>query len=123
MRSWNGHMHGFRELVVPMLTSHDDDLRRSIQDLATHGKCIDTHAKQFNWLYTNFKAFTGKALTGSTSNSLLDPPLVRLEKDIKAITQKLARVWDYGRTASDVEQRLGSLAARIETIHQKCWST
>ena len=42
-----------------------------------------------------------------------------MEKDIKAINQKLARVGDYGRTASDVEQRLGSLATRIETIHQK----
>ena len=118
MRSWNGHMHGFRELVVPMLTFHDADLRRLTQDLPTHGKCIDTHAKQIYWLYTNLKAFTGNSLTGSPSNSLLDPPLVKMEKDIKAINQKLARVGDYGRTAGDVEQRLGSLATRIETIHQ-----
>ena len=47
MRSWNGHMHGFRELVVIMLTSHDDDLRRLTQDLTTHGKCIETLPRKF----------------------------------------------------------------------------
>ena len=45
-KSWNCHMSGFRDVVAPALVSRGRELTRISQDLTTHGKCIDTHAKQ-----------------------------------------------------------------------------
>ena len=101
-KSWNCHMSGFRDVVAPTLISHGRELMRISQDLTTHGKCIDTHAKQITWLYVNFKSLTGKSLHGSLNHSLLDPPMVRMGKDINAIEQKLSTASEVGAKTNDV---------------------
>ena len=61
-KSWNGHMSGFCVVVVPTLISHGGKLTTISEERTTHGKCIDTHAKQITWLCASFKSFTGKSL-------------------------------------------------------------
>ena len=127
--SWNCHMQGFRDIVVPTLVENDElirgldqrirtDIPNMAKDLETHGKCIDTHAKQINGLYTNFKAFTGKSLTGSPSATPIEPPLVRMERDIKTITQKLESASGHGAKVNEVATRISSLETRIGSTHQ-----
>ena len=111
-------MSGFREVVAPTLISHGRELTRISQDLTTHGKCIDMHAKQITWLYTNFKSFTGKSLNGSPSHSLLDPPMVRMEKNINAIKQKLSTASEVGAKTNDIDKAVVLLESQVGSIQQ-----
>ena len=74
------------------------------------------------WLYTNFKSFTGKSLNGSPSHSLLDPLMVRMEKDINAIKQKLSTASEVGSKTNDMEMRevlLESQVGSIQHFHER----
>ena len=111
-------MSGFREVVAPTLISHGRELTGISQDRATHRKCIDTHAKQITWWYTNFKSFTGKSLNRSPSHSLLDPPMVRIEKDINAIKPKLSTASEVGAKTNDMDKRVVLLESQVGSIQQ-----
>ena len=117
-KSWDCHMTGFPEVVAPTLISYGRELTRIAQDLPTHGKCIDTHAKQITWLYTNFKSFTGRSLNGTPSHSLLDPPMVQMEKDINAIKQKLSSATEVGANTNDMDKRAVLLESQVGSIQK-----
>ena len=115
-------MSGFREVVAPTLISHGRELTRISQDLTTHGKSMHTHAKQKTWLYTNLKSFTGKSLHGSPSHSLLDPPMVRMEKDINAIKQRLSTESEVGAKTNHMDKRVvlfESPVGSIQRFHER----
>ena len=105
-------------MIAPTLISHGRELTRISQDLTTHRKCIDTHAKQITWLYTNFKSFTGDSLNGIPSHSLLDPPMVRMEEDINAIKQKLSTASEVGAKTNNMHKRVVSLESQVGSIQQ-----
>ena len=81
-----------------------------------HEKCIETHAKQITWLYTNFKSFTGESLHGSPNHSLLDPAMVRMEKDINVIKQKLSPASEVSAKTNNVDKTVAVLESRVGSI-------
>ena len=111
-------MSGFREVVAPTLISNGRELTRISQDLTTHGKCIDTRAKQITWSYNNFKSFTGKSLHGSPSHSPRHPPMVQREKDINGIKRKLSTASEVGAKTNDMDKRVVLLESQIGSIQQ-----
>ena len=67
---------------------------------------------------TNFRSITEKSLHGSPSHSVLDPPRVRMEKDINVIKQKLSTASEVGAKTNDMDKRVVSLESQDGSIQQ-----
>ena len=117
-KSWNCYMGGVCDVVAPASVSIGYDWTRISQDLTTHGKWIDTHAKQITWLYNNFKSFTGRLLHGTPSHGLPDPRMIQMEKDINAIKQKLSTASGVGAKTNDIDERVALLESQVGSMHR-----